>query len=308
MFTADGKSTLNTYGYSPHPLSSYIKWVRELLNDELPFAFGESEAARSKPVIISITTGLPAELDDMLAEIQVLRNELRMSVGSEGLEKSDPAALVAVELNTSCPNIPGKPPPGLSFASLTPLLDVLASAVRADPSLTIGLKLPPYPDASRAAEIIDHLSKYVYSVKGEERSPFAYLACTNTLGSSLLLADQIAPERTQMAPLPLGTAASKSPARERTSLDPALPLVLGGLGGALIHPLALGTVFAVSNVIASSTQTAIRSIGVIGIGGVLDAAGARRMRHAGASAVACATALGTKGVSVFEEIVEGMDG
>lgn len=45
---------------------------------------------------------------------------------------------------------------------------------------------------------------------------------------------------------------------------------------------------------------------IIGVGGVEDAAGYRRMRDVGAAVVGVGTALGRKGVEVFGEIEDGL--
>lgn len=47
-------------------------------------------------------------------------------------------------------------------------------------------------------------------------------------------------------------------------------------------------------------------ISIIGIGGVLDAAGYRRMKAAGAAVVGVGTGLGLKGLRIFEEIEQGL--
>jgi len=49
----------------------------------------------------------------------------------------------------------------------------------------------------------------------------------------------------------------------------------------------------------------LRTIGIIGIGGVKDAAGFQRMRSVGADAVGVGTALGREGVEIFEKIAVG---
>jgi dihydroorotate dehydrogenase (fumarate) len=46
----------------------------------------------------------------------------------------------------------------------------------------------------------------------------------------------------------------------------------------------------------------VKSIQIIGVGGVSDSVGMQRMRSVGATAVAIATALGREGVDVFEKI------
>lgn len=56
----------------------------------------------------------------------------------------------------------------------------------------------------------------------------------------------------------------------------------------------------------ASPHEEIRKIAVIGTGGVRDAAGFKRMKAVGASAVGVGTALGKEGVSVFEKISSGL--
>ncbi|KAL6299918.1 hypothetical protein BKA93DRAFT_882053 [Sparassis latifolia] len=171
----------------------------------------------------------------------------------------DGMALLEVELNTSCGNIPRKPPPSYTLPTLAPLLAVLATFARADPSVALRLKLPPYSDPSVATGIDVYLHKftYIFPEKGP-LSRFAFLVCTNTLGSGILFASKSGP-----------SLCPRSPPWHRPRC--CLP--------ALVHPSA-----------------AVRNVGIIGVGGVLDAPAARRMRAAGASAVTCATALGVRGV------------
>ncbi|KAH9920271.1 FMN-linked oxidoreductase [Fomitopsis serialis] len=277
VFTADRLSTLNSYGYSPYPLSQYLEWVRELLTSPPPAGGSQSHA---KPVILSIT----ASKADDLAQMQVSL-----------IYPLDLANLIAIELNTSCPNIPSAPPPCYHLPALRPHLDVLAAAARADPSLTIGLKLSPYPDVTRIRDVVDCLAEYTIAEPGSEsedaRSPFAFLTCTNTLGGSVLFAGEI-----DAASAPPSLGADPAP----TAF--ALPTPLGGIGGERLHALALGTVLGFSRALAAHPTPAMRAIKVIGVGGVKDRASADRMRAAGASAVACATALGREGLKAFERI------
>jgi dihydroorotate dehydrogenase (fumarate) len=60
----------------------------------------------------------------------------------------------------------------------------------------------------------------------------------------------------------------------------------------------------ISSIIASSPIDAVKRIGIIGVGGVTSAAAYKRMREAGATAVACATALGINGVGIFEKLLD----
>ncbi|KAI1786290.1 hypothetical protein LXA43DRAFT_1065194 [Ganoderma leucocontextum] len=232
-------SSINSYGYSPHPLSKYLDWIYTILTT--PMLDGSPP---TKPVIISITASTPTVLAEMVENIQSLRKKLRASYSASvmgdfppsspgGAGRSspvasssthpptaffpgvDPATLVGIELNTSCPNIKDAPPPSYNFQFLLPYLDVLSSAFYADPTLTIGLKLPPYLYQTRFTEAIRFLHTYTREVRsatfvkgsstrhhhGTHRpehvmrslNPFAYLACTNTLGNCLLFAEDTLP-------------------------------------------------------------------------------------------------------------------
>ncbi|KAI0087330.1 hypothetical protein BDY19DRAFT_893166 [Irpex rosettiformis] len=273
-------TSINSYGYSPHPLRSYISWVYDLLTN--PTASG---AWPAKPVLISITSSSSTVLQEMVVEIEELRNRLHqfhLAHSRPAVGIVNPATLIAIELNTSCPNIKDLPPPAYNFSFLVPFLDVLASAYYSDPSLTIGLKLPPYLYYTRFQDVVRRLATYSRpkpdSDGVETLNPFAFVTCTNTLGSCLLFADQT------------GGGADSF----------ALPTPLGGLGGEALHPLALGNVYSFSKLFAEHQDPAIRRIAIIGVGGVTSCEARQRMTRAGASVVACATLLGQQGVKAFE--------
>ncbi|KAK7676981.1 hypothetical protein QCA50_020099, partial [Cerrena zonata] len=270
VFSSSSTTSLNSYGYSPHPLASYIQWVQELLTDS---------TTTVKPIIISITDSDPNVLKSMLVQIRELRYRLKQSSNSD--EKLDLSHLVAVELNTSCPNIKNKPPPAYKVSLLKPLLDVLAEEFWIDESLPIGLKLPPYNYSTQFTDIVECLSQYSKSVKGISKNPFAFLTCTNTLGSSLLFPDQVVTPFSPQSPF-------------------ALPTGLGGLGGDAIHSLALGNVYTFTQLLSSHGDPAMKNIKLIGVGGVTSSQARKRMHDAGASVVGCATLLGLKGVAGFE--------
>ncbi|OSD05792.1 hypothetical protein PYCCODRAFT_1176892 [Trametes coccinea BRFM310] len=367
-FAKETVSSVNSYGYSPHPLSNYLDWVYTLLTT--PCLDGSPPV---KPVIISITASTPTVLAQMVEDIQSLRKRLRTTYSASLNPSSpihsnrsstnasssqaawvstiDPATLVGIELNTSCPNIKDAPPPSYTFPLLLPLLDVLSSAFYADPSLTIGLKLPPYLYTTRFAEAIRFIHTYTRELRPavflngnshqpteadgsaiRSLNPFAYLACTNTLGSCLLFAEQAfydprdpargtdassadmatddldaaGPSPSPSPPSPASSTSSTPPPQPPSpSLMPspfALPPALGGLGGECLHPIALGNVYTFARMLATHPDPAIRRIRVIGIGGVTSHAAAARMRAAGASVVGCATLLGREGVRAFEII------
>jgi dihydroorotate dehydrogenase (fumarate) len=259
-FSSHASSSLNSYGYSPHPLAAYLAWVDAII---------ASDAASSKPFIISITSSSPATLSTMLHAIQALRAKLDDAKGT--------TSRIAVELNTSCPNIPGSSPPSYDFPSLIPLLTVLADHFRNDNTLTIGLKLPPYIYAAQFDDVIRIVSSF--SDPTTSKNPFAFFTSTNTLGSSLLFTEQTSSPNHSMY---------------------ALPPVLGGLAGDSIHPLSLGNVYTFARLLASASDLALRNIVVIGVGGVTSPEAVSRMHRAGAAVVGCATLLGKEGVAAFQ--------
>ncbi|KAG6857653.1 hypothetical protein H0H87_010222 [Tephrocybe sp. NHM501043] len=275
-FAKSDVTSINSYGYSPHPLSSYLAWVKELL-------LKPADGPR-KPFIISITSSDPAKLRTMVQAIQRLRAELSNTLTQ---------AFVAIELNTSCPNIPNAPPTGYAFPTLLPLLSVLKDEFSKDPSLTIGLKLPPFVFRGQFNAVIQGVKGVCLPGGGSEPSsvpvsPFAFFTCTNTLGNSLLFGDQ----STRLTP---STNGENIPTF-------AVPTVLGGLAGDALHSLALGNVYTFSQLLREPGNSSLRNISIIGVGGVTSKAAAERMRQAGATVVGCATLLGKEGVRAFEII------
>lgn len=267
---------MNSYGYSPHPLSQYLAWVEELL--------GSAPPDSTKPFLMSVTSSDPSELSQMIDAIQQLRKKLR--------DDADGAhSRIAIELNTSCPNIGYAPPPSYNPSSMLPLLEAIAQHYWADQTLTIGLKLPPYVFSTQYTDVVRTIASLSREVGGQTCNPIAFLTCTNTLGSSLLFADQV---------VSAGVATGESGAHEAY----ALPTPLGGLAGEALHALALGNVYSFSKLLAAHSDAAVRRIAVIGVGGVTSPKAVRRMRAAGARVVACATLLGREGTRAFEILSE----
>lgn len=266
-FLKHSLSSLNSYGYSPHPILDYVGptgWVRTIL---------QRTPTATKPFIISITESDPSDLRLMLDAIQGLR-----------AAHPDWATRIAVELNTSCPNISARPPPAYDPASpaLTALLDVLAACFWKDTRLTIGIKLPPYVVRAQIADVVQTIAAYsrVDPASGTSMNPFAFVTCTNTLGNSLVFADEVEG----------GTGAF------------AVPTGVGGLAGEAIHALSLGNVYTMSKLLAESGDAAVQQIVVIGAGGVTSADAVARMHRAGAQVVGSATLFGKLGVSAFEQL------
>lgn len=224
----------------------------------------------------------------MLDSIQRLRTKLRDGEGT--------LSRVAIELNTSCPNIKGSPPPAYHMASLTPILDVLARHFWEDLTLVIGLKLPPYVYSTQFDDLLRGIATYSRSDPSDESrriSPFAFLTSTNTLGQTLFFAEQA-----ESPPM----AASEEVS---TQTEFALPTVMGGMAGEALHPLALGNVYTLRRLLDKHEEISLREISIIGVGGVTTREAHVRMRKAGASVVACATILvrnSPNGVSVFEKL------
>ncbi|KAG6903001.1 hypothetical protein C0995_008574 [Termitomyces sp. Mi166 len=266
--------SINSYGYSPHPLSQYLAWVKELLL--------KSEHGPKKPFIISITSSNPAQLRRMMQDIQHLRMEL---VNAQ--------SFIAIELNTSCPNIPNSPPTGYVFPSLLPLLTIMKEEYAKDPTLTIGLKLPPFVYRDQFNAVIDGIKDLCLPSPGDEfgtvpACPIAFFTCTNTLGNSLLFTEQ------STRPTPPAEGEEASPF--------AVPTGLGGLAGDPLHALALGNVYTFSKILREAGHSSLGRISIIGVGGVTSKVAAERMREAGATVVGCATLLGKEGIRAFEII------
>ena len=157
------------------------------------------------------------------------------------------------------------------------MLAVLADEYSKDRTLTIGLKLPPYTYRVQFQATIEAVKGACLLRTGgvAEACSIAFFTCINTLGSSLLYPDQVAVD----------------------VIDYAVPTALGGLGGELVHPLALGNVYTFGELLRN--ETALSSIKLFGVGGVTSKAAAGRMFKAGASIVGCATFLGKEGVQAF---------
>ena len=264
-FSTESITSINSYGYSPHPLIDYLGWVETILT---------SQPSSTKPVIISITNSDPVVLQSMVRSIQKLRFKLH--------DTKPGKSRIAIELNTSCPNIPNSPPSGYSFKSLLPLLLVLKNAFTEDTTLTIGLKLPPYVSKDQFTEVITTLQSLVVSNPNEiPRSAFAFLTCTNTLGNSLLFSNQTTTD---------------------SAFKFAVPTILGGVAGETLHPLALGNVFTFRQLLNSheAITAGLGDVRIIGVGGVTSKEAVVRMRQAGADVIGCATLLGKEGIRAFE--------
>ncbi|KAJ7037519.1 hypothetical protein C8F04DRAFT_1035844 [Mycena alexandri] len=261
-FASSSTTSLNSYGYSPHKLSQYLSWIEAII-------LNAPSTSKLKPFLISITASDADSMQETISAIQTLRAK-------------SPAfsSRIGIEFNTSCPNIRGSAPAGYAITELASVLGVLADAWRADSSLTIGLKLPPYVHGGQFAGVLDALRGYS---DAQGRNPIAYFACTNTLGNALLFAEQVGGAGTgDGGPF-------------------AVPTALGGVAGDALHALALGNVYSFARLLeAEEPASGLRNIVLVGIGGVTSAEAAARMRKAGAAIVGSATLFGKEGVHAFK--------
>ncbi|KAI1418605.1 dihydroorotate dehydrogenase [Hypoxylon sp. FL1857] len=270
-------ASLNNMGYSPLKLDEYLAYIKQI-SDELP---GPSD----KWFIVSVT-GSPDDVFTAYLRLFRLQSEVRMPL--------------ALELNLSCPNIPGAPPPAYDAKALGEYLNIMwavsasvaggtaAGAATGEDippgpkRIPWGIKTPPYTHAGQFNMLVQTL-KEVAEPRFKEACPVSFVTATNTLGSCLVLDEGSSDERGK--PRLAGSG-------------------VGGMAGAPLHPLALGNVATLRRMLDEHKET--RHIRLIGVGGVEDAAGYRRMRDVGAAAVGVGTALGRKGVGVFAEIEDGL--
>ncbi|EUC42925.1 hypothetical protein COCMIDRAFT_102290 [Bipolaris oryzae ATCC 44560] len=312
---ASTTGSLNTLGYSPIPLSEYLSYVQTISNTHCASVPLHSRTSH-KPIIVSVT-GTAEEVVQCYRQIRTCQRAVHMQL--------------AMEINLSCPNIPGKPPPAYSRLELAEYLRGLGREMSVEqpqqpqtreeasergedrPEVPVGIKTPPYTYHDQFQSLIDALldcSEKGSSPSSSSSCPVSFITAVNTLGSSLL----VAPSSSSIATTTVShnntttttthtdtdTSASTTPSFHPT-LTSANGTGIGGLAGTPLHPLALGNVYTIVQMLAQ--HEVLKGIQVIGVGGVADTEGYRRMRGVGARAVGVGTALGRKGVGVFEEII-----
>ncbi|KAF2748160.1 FMN-linked oxidoreductase [Sporormia fimetaria CBS 119925] len=269
--TVNQTASLNTLGYSPKVLAEYLGFVKTI-SDNLPKSRSSEAQQVLKPFIISVT-GTESDVVESYKMISQCQQSVRMPL--------------AMEVNLSCPNIVGKPPPAYTKSSLLSYLSALQREIAEQQKkgtgtlVPIGIKTPPYTYHDQFVNLISALQ--MSTVPG---SPclISFITATNTLGSSLVLKEEYGKDTTF-----------------ENALGSANGTGIGGLAGAPLHPLALGNVRIISGLLEQHSAE-LGHIQIIGAGGVDDYDGYLRMRAVGAAAVGLGTALGRKGLSVFEEI------
>lgn len=143
----------------------------------------------SKPYIVSVS-GLSLEENIKIIKVLTLTDSVD-----------------AIELNLSCPNIPGHPQTGYSQTAVIKLLTEATKIIK--DKKTFGVKLPPYFDVSHIEQMARIISLF----------PIHFVVCCNSLGNGLLIDSDTETVRIK----PKGG--------------------LGGIGGTAIKPIALSNVY-----------------------------------------------------------------
>ncbi|KAI1778380.1 dihydroorotate dehydrogenase-like protein [Hypoxylon cercidicola] len=262
-------ASLNNMGYSPLPLDAYLGFIREIAGPAVVMEEEGKKEKKKKLFIVSVT-GSPDDVAECYVRVARLARDVR--------------APLAVEVNLSCPNIADAPPPAYDGDALERYLDAVARAAAENTAGAVrvpwGIKTPPYTHAGQFA-MLGAALVHSATANASAHCPASFVTATNTLGSCLVLSSSYPPVTARLA----GTG-------------------VGGMAGAALHPLALGNVRALRDLLDAAPQT--RHVQVIGVGGVEDAEGFCRMKNVGAAAVGVGTALGRKGVEVFGEIEAGV--
>jgi dihydroorotate dehydrogenase (fumarate) len=269
-------SSLNTLGYSPIAFEDYMRMLINMSHA------GYLTKRPAKPFIVSVT-GTAAEVAQCCDRMLKILNEPDEYQWIPGSSYDDLDLMM--EINLSCPNIPDKPPPAYDGISLTEYITAISEVKRATPydyqrPLHVGIKTPPYTYQGQFQTLIESLEMSTMLPGG---CPISFITATNTLGSCLVVNAENQPA--------LGSANGSG---------------IGGMAGDALHPIALGNVKTIRGMLEASGFPDLRRIAIIGIGGVSDAAGFKRMRSVGALAVGVGTALGREGVSIFPKIISGL--
>ena len=129
--------------------------------------------------------GLPNEgyqfYADLAPDLQAYNKPYLLSVAGLSLENNlhmlkalnEVEHIDAIELNLSCPNVPGKPQTGYDFERTQEVLEK-ATALCRHP---LGVKLPPYFDLIHFEQMAAILNQY----------PIQFVTCVNSIGNGLVI-------------------------------------------------------------------------------------------------------------------------
>lgn len=258
--TSQQTASLNTIGLSPNNLETSLGFV-QIISDE------QEADQLTKPIIISVA-GTPEDVAEAYRSISAKQDQVKMPL--------------AMEINLSCPNLPGEVSPAYHSEDLVPYLSALQAeildqkATGVDRGLPIGIKTPPFTYQDQYDELVSALLEATTNPDFPSL-PLAFVTTTNTLGSSLVMTG------------------------DQPTLHSSNGSGIGGLAGTAIHALSLGNVYTLRQLFNNHDQ--LKDIQLIGVGGVNDCASFERMKAVGADFVGVATALGVKGIKVFAEIL-----
>lgn len=118
-------------------------------------AYAQEAKKHNKPYFVSVS-GM--SLDDNVEIIKSL---------------SDVDGIDAIELNLSCPNLPGKPQTGYDFEQSRHVLETVFGVVKQP----LGVKLPPYFDIPHFEMMAEVLNDF----------PLSFATCINSVGNALVI-------------------------------------------------------------------------------------------------------------------------
>ncbi|WP_159563973.1 dihydroorotate oxidase [Streptococcus halichoeri] len=174
-YKATKLGSINSMGLPNHGFAYYLDFVTEL-----------QQKPNSKQHFLSLVGLSPEDTHTILKTVQ----------------QSDYQGLV--ELNLSCPNVPGKPQIAYDFEAT----DLILKEIFQYYTKPLGIKLPPYFDMVHFDQAAAIFNQY----------PLSFVNCVNSIGNGLVLDD------------------------EQVVIKPKNGF--GGIGGAYIKPTALANVHA----------------------------------------------------------------
>ncbi len=167
-------------------------------------------------------------------------------------------AAKALEINLSCPNVVGKPQIAYDFDDSR---EILEKVCKYKNNTAFGVKLPPYFDFAHYEAMATVLRDF----------PIDFITCVNSVGNTLVL----------------------DPATHRPVIKPKGGF--GGLGGAIIKPVALANARKFYELLGDKIQ-------IVGCGGIVNGMDAYEYSLCGASAIQIGTEYDREGNSVFGRV------
>ncbi|MBP6981620.1 dihydroorotate oxidase [Candidatus Gracilibacteria bacterium] len=167
-------------------------------------------------------------------------------------------AAKVLEINLSCPNVVGKPQIAYDFNDTREILEKVCKYKK---NTAFGIKLPPYFDFAHYEAMALILRDF----------PIDFITCVNSVGNALVL----------------------DPVSHRPLIKPKGGF--GGLGGAIIKPVALANARKFYELLGDTIQ-------IVGCGGIVTGVDAYEYSLCGASAIQIGTEYDREGNSVFGRV------